>query len=60
MGRVEDYTYKPNPKNKKIYDKLYNEFVTLHDYFGRGENDVMKRLKVIKKEAENGKKGTNA
>ena len=60
MGRVEDYTYKPNPKNKKIYDKLYNEFVTLHDYFGRGENDVMKRLKAIKKEAENGKKGTNA
>ena len=35
MGRVEEYTYVPNPENKKIYDKLYDEFVLLHDYFGR-------------------------
>ena len=33
-----------------IYDKLFAEYVTLHDYFGRGANDVMKRLKAIKKE----------
>lgn len=54
MGHVEDYTYVPNPENMKIYNKLYNEFVILHDYFGRGENDVMKRLKAIKKEVSAG------
>ena len=31
----------------EIYNKLYAEYKTLHDYFGRGENDVMKRLKKI-------------
>ena len=33
-----------------IYEKLFAEYVTLYDYFGRGENDVMKRLKAIKAE----------
>ena len=28
--------------------KVYREYQTLHDYFGRGGNDVMKRLKKIK------------
>jgi len=28
-----------------LYDALYAEYVALHDYFGRGGNDVMKRLK---------------
>ena len=40
-----DTVYTPNPNAKKIYDRLYEEYVKLHDYFGRGENDVMKRLK---------------
>ena len=29
---------------------LYREYVTLHDYFGRGANDVMKRLKALRAE----------
>ena len=29
----------------------FAEYVTLHDYFGRGTNDVMKRLKVLKVQA---------
>ncbi len=49
IGGVKDKTYKPNIENSKIYNKLYTEYETLHDYFGRGENDVMKRLKDIKK-----------
>lgn len=49
MGRIKDTVYYPIPENVKIYDKLFNEYVTLHDYFGRGANDVMKRLKTIKK-----------
>lgn len=51
MGKVEDKTYRPIPENVEKYRKLYEEFKLLHDYFGRGSNDVMKRLKVIKAEA---------
>lgn len=51
MGRVEERTYRPNPEHTAVYDRLYQEFKTLHDYFGRGGNDVMKRLKKIKAEA---------
>ncbi len=47
MGKVKDTVYYPNPENVEIYNKLYAEYKTLHDYFGRGENDVMKRLKKI-------------
>ncbi len=49
MGGVKERTYKPNAENSAIYDKLYAEYEILHDYFGRGTNDVMKRLKEIKK-----------
>ncbi len=37
-----------------MYDRLYAEYRTLHDYFGRGENDVMKRLKAIRAESRAG------
>ena len=49
MGKVMDKVYKPIPENVAVYDKLYQEYKILHDYFGRGENDVLKRLKNIKK-----------
>jgi len=48
LGKVKDKVYLPNPENAAIYDKLYNEYKILHDYFGRGANDVMKRLKKMK------------
>lgn len=51
MGKVKDIVYKPIAENVAVYDKLYAEYKTLHDYFGRGENDVMKRLKKIKSDA---------
>lgn len=50
MGRLKDEVYRPIPENQAIYDKLYAEYVLLHDYFGRGENDVMKRLRAIRNE----------
>jgi L-ribulokinase len=50
MARLKNVTYKPNPAAQKVYDQLYAEYVTLHDYFGRGANQVMKRLKKIKAE----------
>lgn len=53
MAKVKDFEYVPNQKNVKIYDKLFAEYKKLHDYFGRGENDVMKRLKNIKEDIKN-------
>ena len=47
--RIESYT--PIPHNREIYDQLYREYVTLYDYFGRGTNDVMKRLKRLRENA---------
>ncbi|MEG2002452.1 MAG: ribulokinase, partial [Clostridia bacterium] len=52
MSKIKKDAYVPNPQNVAMYDKLYKEYEILHDYFGRGENDVMKRLKAIKKEIE--------
>ena len=44
MGAPVAKTYTPDPENQKAYEKLYGEYVTLHDYFGRGGNEVMHRL----------------
>ncbi len=52
MARVREETYKPIPENVAVYEQLYQEYSRLHDYFGRGENDVMKRLKAIKETAK--------
>ncbi|MCE5315502.1 MAG: ribulokinase [Armatimonadota bacterium] len=54
MAGVKDKTYKPIPENHAIYSKLFFEYKKLHDYFGRGENDVMKRLKRIKEQQAKG------
>ncbi|WP_322555683.1 ribulokinase [Sporosarcina beigongshangi] len=48
MGRVKAETYKPIVKNTSIYEKLFAEYGKLYDYFGRGENNIMKILKEIK------------
>ena len=45
MGRVREDIYTPDPDAHAAYDKLYRENEFLHDYFGRGANDVMKRLR---------------
>jgi L-ribulokinase len=42
---------RPITENVAAYAKLYAEYKILHDYFGRGANDVMKRLKEIKRNA---------
>lgn len=51
MGSVSKGVYQPDPIRGKSYDRLYVEYETLHDYFGRGENNVMKRLKALRREA---------
>jgi L-ribulokinase len=48
MGREQRDVYQPDPVRADVYDELYAEYVRLHDYFGRGENKVMYRLRAIR------------
>lgn len=54
MGKLKPDPVQPIPANQAVYDRLYAEYKTLYDYFGRGTNDVMKRLKEIRYEARMG------
>src|SRR6185312_7637592 len=51
MGRSERGVYQPIPANVEAYDALFAEYTLLHDYFGRGANDVMHRLRGIRRAA---------
>lgn len=51
MARLRDKRYTPDPAAHKVYERLFAEYEVLHDYFGRGENRVMKTLKALKREA---------
>ncbi len=51
MGKLKDEVFKPIAEHQAVYDRLFAEYVTLHDYFGRGQNDVMKRLRKIRNQA---------
>ncbi|HEV8221115.1 MAG TPA: ribulokinase [Streptosporangiaceae bacterium] len=48
MGRKTDRAYLPDAESAAVYDDLYAEYRTLHDYFGRGGNEVLHRLRGIK------------
>jgi L-ribulokinase len=48
MAGVRSEVYRPDPAAHAVYEQLYAEYVQLHDYFGRGENDLMKRLLAIR------------
>ena len=50
MGKLKEEVVQPIPANQAVYDRLYAEYSTLYDYFGRGTNDVMKRLKELRRE----------
>jgi L-ribulokinase len=48
---VERAVYTPDQDRARAYDLLYAEYRELHDWFGRGGNDVMHRLRKIRREA---------
>ena len=48
MGSLIPAAYQPDPDRAAAYDLLFAEYLTLHDYFGRGGNDVLRRLHEIK------------
>ncbi len=52
MGRAERHVHQPNPETAWAYDALYAEYTRLHDYLGRGENEVMHRLRQIRARAD--------
>jgi L-ribulokinase len=54
MARPHIRTYEPDRAAGAVYDELYGEYLALHDYFGRGGNDVMKRLKRLRGRALSG------
>jgi len=54
MGKLKPEVVRPIPNHQQIYDRLYTDYRTLYDYFGRGANDVMKRLRQIRREVVGG------
>lgn len=48
MAHLSEVVYRPNQANSSVYDQLYAEYVSLYNYFGRGTNDIMKRLLALK------------
>jgi len=50
MPRLQKRTYQPMPQNQQVYDRLYEEYARLYDYFGRGANTVMKGLKALRQQ----------
>lgn len=48
MGKLRDEVVKPIAAHRSVYDQIYADYRRLHDYFGRGGNDVMKRLRGLR------------
>lgn len=51
MGKVHRAVYRPDEDRAEAYDALFAEYVRLHDYFGRGGNDVLHRLRSLRRAA---------
>jgi L-ribulokinase len=60
MARLNPKVFRPDPVAHAVYQQLYAEYTRLHDYFGRGENDVMKTLKSIRDAAIGRQPGLDA
>jgi L-ribulokinase len=48
MGRKRAAVYVPDEASADVYDEMYAEYMLLHDYFGRGSNEVMHRLRALR------------
>ncbi|GAA3412579.1 ribulokinase [Paenibacillus hodogayensis] len=51
MARLRDEVYEPIPEHVAVYERMYAIYSELHDYFGRGEQSPMKKLKAIKQQS---------
>ena len=60
MGSHRPAVYTPDPASADVYDDLYAEYVTLHDYFGRGANEVLHRLRAMRDRVNRARMGQAA
>jgi L-ribulokinase len=51
MGKVRRDVYVPDEQRADAYDALYAEYIALHDHFGRGGDDVLRRLRALRRTA---------
>lgn len=51
MAKVRKQTFAPNKRAREPYDRLYVEYVKLHDSFGRNPSGPMKLLKQLRTDA---------
>jgi L-ribulokinase len=51
MGRLGREVYTPDGARHRAYDELYGLYGTLHDYFGREQRSLMRRLQTIREHA---------
>jgi L-ribulokinase len=51
MGAMNRAAYTPDPARARAYDALYAEYLRLHDHYGRGGDDVLHRLRGIRRAA---------
>jgi L-ribulokinase len=50
MGKVRRGGYLPDEVRAQAYDALFEQYLALHDHFGRN-TAIMRRLKAIRREA---------
>ena len=48
MAHLREESYFPSAADSATYDRLYAEYLRLHDLFGRGGDPVMKTLKALR------------
>ena len=54
MGKVRREVYTPDRERACAYDRLYQVYVRLHDWFGRDSRDLMAELQSIATETRKG------
>ncbi len=50
MGGLKEGVYLPRSEDQSAYEQLYTAWKELHDWYGRGGSDVMKRLRRLRGE----------
>jgi L-ribulokinase len=55
LGRCRPEPVQPNAEHHAIYNQLYDEYTALYDYFGRGAQPVMQRLKRLRRQIKEGR-----